>query len=735
MSVTFRSASSAAQTTTTNCTALKPTGTVAGDLLIAIHGSDQDGSLAAMTAPSGWTLIGSSSSFTTAGFIKVWSKVATSSEPSSYTFADDASADAVLGIVCIAAGTYKSSAPFTTGPTFTGSNGATNLHAAPSVTAVGGGLLVTGHFGGTSTNGTRSYIPPSGMTERVDVAPSGWVVLEVNTLAVAADGATGTKTAVCSSSIPFYGVALSIAPAFTLVDLTDSGVGDDSTLTVTKTNITNFVEQGTATDTVSVFATVGPITDSALGVDKVTVEEIIDVVLTDSATGSDSVGVADFLAFSPTDAGTGADTVSVTKTTFVSLTDSGVGADSLSLLQIRSLSDAAVGTDTVSKLQRSSDLADQGVGTDAVSIVVIPFTQVLPPKIGVVYELMVVARVPQVSGPPAFIEVDPIEWKSLSYVDTLSQPQQLTASCLKAGVPESIKQRFRNPDQLATELWLYRNGKVVFAGPLLTGQTSGEDLTLNAKGLLSYASRWVIDSDVRFDQVDQFTMVKTMFDQWQALDYGNYGIDTSTVGLSGRLRDGTYLRVEEHNVGQRVEEVGQRENGFDIEVDPASRKLQLWYPTKGVDRSSGEDAVVFDARNITSSDIAFSVAPGDLASEAYGSGTSLGADTTLFSVKSNLTLRAQYGRSAVTASWTDVSEQATLDAHTQGLLDARSDVLLVPGPKVRVTPDADLVNYSVGDTVFYELDDLLGVSGAFRIRSQTVTVTGNSIESVDLEFV
>jgi len=244
----------------------------------------------------------------------------------------------------------------------------------------------------------------------------------------------------------------------------------------------------------------------------------------------------------------------------------------------------------------------------------------------------------------------------------------------------------------------------------------------------------LIQADLRYVNTDQFTIVQGMVNQWQALDYGNFGIDTTSVGLSGVTRDGEWLRDELHNVGQRIEDLGKGNPGFDVEVDPASRKLQLWAPTKGVDRSSGEDAIVIDSRNITSGDILCSVAIGDLASESFATGTASGADTTLFSTQTNAELRSKYGRSAVYQTYSDVKEQSALDAFALGLLEARTDTLLVPGPKVRVTPDADLADYTVGDTIAYELGSTLGVSGAFRIRKQTISASASS-EAVDLEFV
>jgi hypothetical protein len=151
-----------------------------------------------------------------------------------------------------------------------------------------------------------------------------------------------------------------------------------------------------------------------------------------------------------------------------------------------------------------------------------------------------------------------------------------------------------------------------------------------------------------------------------------------------------------------------------------------------VDRSTGEDAIVFDERNVISPNVVCSAAPGDVASEGFGIGT---GDTTLYSTESNLALRAQYGRSAVTATFDGVTEQATLDAHVQGLIDARGEALLIPGPDVRVTPDSDIGSYDVGDTVSYTLHSLLSVAGGFRLRKRMVTVSPTGQETVSVGFV
>ncbi len=384
----------------------------------------------------------------------------------------------------------------------------------------------------------------------------------------------------------------------------------------------------------------------------------------------------------------------------------------------------------------------EAVGTPDLTVTLDPTKRIRPVRARLVplYEVLVVGRVPAQSGPPTFLEVDLIDWSKLRWSSTLSRPQTAAVTCKTSTVSEEIKQRLRGPDRQPTELWVSRNGRRVFAGPVLGGGRNGDELTLQCGGLLTYLQVMIVEQDLRFDQVDQFAITAALIDQWQdnaapGASHGHFGIDTSGVGESGVLRDRSYVRDEGHYVSRRVEELGAVRDGFDIEVDPTTRKLQLWYPGKGVDRSTGDDAIVFDGRNIDDQNGMFSIAPGDLASDAFGSGSKSGGESTLWSAQVNPDLRAAYGRAAVMGSWSDVEEQGTLDDHVGGLLDARDQPLRAPGQKVRVPVDADLDAYAEGDTVAYELDDLLGIGGAYRIRSRTVDVEQTGVESVDLEFV
>lgn len=765
-----------------------PASVAAGDIIIVFLYKENTQTV---TAPAGFTEITPAATTTAPQEQHAYWKRATAADTGTYSFTwsspiwRDGVAVRITGALGVGSPIDVSnsagrSTSGTTTPGVTVTTTGTDRLLLWSATSFTGGTWTVPSTGGTWTNLT------SGTDD-----PVAWKTQPVA-------GSTGSLTGVCSGSGAQTAWVIALLPAFTLISSADSGTGTDALTLARTSSITDsgtgtdtpavlrssaVSDAATGTDSATVTQLVG-ITDTGTGTDSLFLEDIVFKAVSDSGTGTESVFVdipalisssdtgtgTDVLTIAPvansfetgagtealtiirsssiSDAGIGSDTTTVLRGSTVAdsatltesfaltaqqgLSDSGVGSESISILRFSTVTDSAIGTET---LNPGPNVFDFGTGTEVLSLLDIPFTQILPLRQLTVYDLVVVARVPQVNAPPTFIEVDPIEWKSLTYTNTLSQPQELSASCQISSLTQPVLQRLRNLADLATELWLYRNGKIVFAGPIQGFQTSGEDLTISCKGLLAYLRLMLIQQDLVFTQIDQSLIVKSMVDQWQNLDYGNFGIDTSGITPSGTLRDGTYLKTELHNVGQRVEDLGKLAGGFDAEVDPATRKLFTWAPKKGVDRSTGENAIVIDSRNITSGDIVCSVAIGDLASESFTTGTASGADSTLFSTKTNAELRSKYGRSGISATFSDVSAQAILDSYAQALVDARGAAFLIPGPKVRVTPDADLADYGVGDLIAYELGSTLSVSGSFRIRKQSITASSSGQEAVDLEFV
>lgn len=188
-------------------TITKPAGTVAGDVMIAAVTATP--SSIPITPPTGWTLIQSQQqTANTSSVVSAFYRVAGASEPSSYTWIlASGHAGAVGGILSY-------SGVDTAVPLDVSAKAATPKslnHAAPSVTTTQtGDMLVTVH----EYTSSRSWTPPAGMTERVDIASSGrsssGITLEMNELLLGVPSATGTKTARAAANSD-AGATISIA--------------------------------------------------------------------------------------------------------------------------------------------------------------------------------------------------------------------------------------------------------------------------------------------------------------------------------------------------------------------------------------------------------------------------------------------------------------------------------------------------------------------------------------------
>lgn len=626
------------------------------------------------------------------------------------------------------------------------SNGTTgNQDVGPITTTTADALLIAG-FGayGGSIDYTGLAVTTAATTNvgttRTDLKVSSNNAAASYTRALTVSGATATYRAIATttSTDSWAGIVFAVAEKAIPVAVTDTGAGADTT-TVDKTDIKATVtDTGVGVDaTPEILADLATITDSADGVDTATVDIVFLVdPVTDTGNATDAIEVADFIGNNLTDSGDAVDVIDVQRLTFIDLADAGSGGEVISDERQWPLTDSGVGQDSLVPLGIVG-IVDNSAGTfEEIHIVDIPFTQVLPPsRLGNLYDLVVMARVPQASGPPLLIDVDPIEWTDLSFTNELSVAQELSVGCQLSNLTPGIVQRLRDLATQPTELWLYRNGRLVFAGPIQGGNATGEKVTITAKGILSYLRHMYVTADLVYKDVDQHTIVKGLVDHWQNLTYGNFGINTAAVATSGVTREVTYLKTELHNIAQRVEEMGKAANGFDVEIDPETRNLILWYPQKGIDRSSGEDAVVFDTRNITSSSVMFSAGPSDIATFGLGTGTASTGDGTTYGTAVNDDLMSKFGRAGIAGNWDQVPDQTTLNNHVQGMLDARNEPLVVPGPDARDTPDSNITTYSVGDTILYQPNELLMTTSAYRIRKQTVKVTGSGQESVSLEFV
>jgi Bacterial Ig domain len=204
--ISFRSASSATNGTGLTLDVQAPAGIVSGDVLVAVI--DVRGT-PAITAPAGWTLVRLDEIATTMRQ-GLYVRVATGSEPSSYTWGFSKSQTAVAGILG-----YSGVDPTSPVDASSGLANATAVTTitAPSITTSANGDEIIGFFGIT---GTRTMTPPGGTTERFDIAASG-VTYPVSASGAdfeqLAAGATNDMVAVASGTGKNIGQQIALRPA------------------------------------------------------------------------------------------------------------------------------------------------------------------------------------------------------------------------------------------------------------------------------------------------------------------------------------------------------------------------------------------------------------------------------------------------------------------------------------------------------------------------------------------
>jgi Domain of unknown function (DUF1929)/Bacterial Ig domain/Kelch motif len=203
--ITFRAASAGANAAATSLVVPKPTGTAAGDVLlasVAVRG------VPAMSAPAGWSLVRVDPRGT---ILKqaVYVKVAAATEPGSYMWTFSASKPAAGGIAAFAG--------VDTASPVNASGGQANLSGtavtAPSVTTTVPNTMLVSLYGYAPLAGLT---PPAGMTERWEVGSAPGTtnpVVSAGAVAMqAAPGATGSRTATASKKVNSVGQLVALKP-------------------------------------------------------------------------------------------------------------------------------------------------------------------------------------------------------------------------------------------------------------------------------------------------------------------------------------------------------------------------------------------------------------------------------------------------------------------------------------------------------------------------------------------
>lgn len=345
------------------------------------------------------------------------------------------------------------------------------------------------------------------------------------------------------------------------------------------------------------------------------------------------------------------------------------------------------------------------------------------------YEAVVVDRKPSESGPPEFIEIEPLVGiRNLSWTRRLSNTDQASIGFPARLQAEAVKTRLMNLDGYPVELWVRRGETLVHAGPITAVQVQSGTATITSLGVASYLDRWYVEpGDVlEYSAVDQLDIARGLINYWQSKPFGHFGITWGSEPTSDVMRDRTYDGAKPNNIGQRLRELSAVQNGFDWRITP-TRQLILGYPTLGADKTQ---TVIVDHRVIVSSAGAWSVGPRDFTTEGYVWAQESTAQA------GNPDARATWGRVGHGMSESSATEQDTLDQKAEAIVKAMSRHLHVPSPTVINGGDFDVADLDVGDLIRVEADYGLGLYvGDHRVGTYTVRLDDKGHETVRLEFV
>ena len=220
----------------------KPSGTVAGNLLLATIGQDQHD--AVISAPSGWTLISrgaGGADFTKDAYLAIFYKIAGSSEPSSYSFTSTKGENFAAAILRYSG--VDTAAPVThpgvDSDGFSGNKSTTPT--APSVSTVYTNTKVVRIF--TQKQGENSVTSPTGTVERVVVDEDGNITLGVADSNKTSTGSTGSAVFTTGQDKDWRAATVVLVPQQVQLGITkiaspetvDAGAQANYTVTVNNT--------------------------------------------------------------------------------------------------------------------------------------------------------------------------------------------------------------------------------------------------------------------------------------------------------------------------------------------------------------------------------------------------------------------------------------------------------------------------------------------------------------------
>lgn len=295
-----------------------------------------------------------------------------------------------------------------------------------------------------------------------------------------------------------------------------------------------------------------------------------------------------------------------------------------------------------------------------------------------------------------------------------------------------------NIEELVHEVWVYRKGTLIYAGPIwnISTNSDGSSLSVESQGLLSYFRFRIITQTMQWHPNNTGPGIATYLVLWtQARPFGDlritvpdgYGDVDALNGLPLGYWAGTKW-YEQKNVYDKIKDLADdATTGFDYEVTP--ERIFIPYQTEKGNTRPGLLRYPTHFRNYYFPRYGSQVSNNfDLIGPGDGVATLVGRASNTNSMK-------KYGLMEGTGSWPDAKTTKQLNSRAAKWVKEHAAPISVPTPVLRGDAGPFLGTYRPGDRVRLQIDN--GYDQVDRIERMTgfqLTPGANDEETISVYF-
>lgn len=277
------------------------------------------------------------------------------------------------------------------------------------------------------------------------------------------------------------------------------------------------------------------------------------------------------------------------------------------------------------------------------------------------------------------------------------------------------------------DIRIKRNDKYIVGGNVyrFTYTTSYNSITMRVEcvGYLNFYKTQYISAE--YANVPQQDIMWDVIERCNQKTGGDYGVRRGNHTGDTVNRDRSYERKE---VASLIQQLSNVINGCDFEFTP-DKKFNT-YQTKGTYRPSIRITYPGNVQTFN-----FSRTLDKVANYVYGIGSGSGEEAVQSQAEDTESEDYMYRREKISI-WNSVTDQDTLNEHTDSVLHAVSKIIELPSITLRDN-ELDMSEIETGDTIHVKLGGFASIShidGDFRISNIVCSVDENDSESVTLDF-